>query len=95
MVTAARSPAIATVRTKASVLAAQVPRLVSVDVLRGLVMVVIQRHDAVVNPLISHLKKYLNWRRLHFKKHLISGSLLLGSVEASSERRQYEYELDD
>ena len=42
MVTAAGSPAVATVRTKASssVQSAQVPRLVSVDVLRGLVMVI-------------------------------------------------------
>ncbi|MGZ4732996.1 MAG: DUF1624 domain-containing protein [Terriglobales bacterium] len=40
MVTAAGSPAAATVRTKASLLSAQVPRLVSVDVLRGLAMVI-------------------------------------------------------
>ncbi len=40
MVTATASPAVTTVRTKASLLSAQVPRLVSVDVLRGLVMVI-------------------------------------------------------
>ena len=40
MVTAAGSPAVIAVRTKASLLSAQVPRLVSVDVLRGLVMVI-------------------------------------------------------
>ncbi|MGC2184236.1 MAG: heparan-alpha-glucosaminide N-acetyltransferase domain-containing protein [Terriglobales bacterium] len=39
MVTAVSSPTV-TVRTKASLLSAQVPRLVSVDVLRGLVMVI-------------------------------------------------------
>src|SRR5882724_8878995 len=39
MVTAAGFPAVTTVSRKASLLSAQVPRLVSVDVLRGLVMV--------------------------------------------------------
>ena len=40
MVTAAGSPAVITVSTKTSLLHAQIPRLVSVDVLRGLVMVI-------------------------------------------------------
>src|SRR6266700_1086276 len=40
MVTASSSPTVATLSTKASLMAAQVPRLVSVDVLRGLVMVI-------------------------------------------------------
>src|SRR6266446_6937407 len=40
MVTAAGSPAVTTVSTKTSLLRAQIPRLVSVDVLRGLVMVI-------------------------------------------------------
>jgi uncharacterized membrane protein len=40
MVTAAGSLAVTTVRTKASLLSAKVPRLVSVDVLRGLAMVI-------------------------------------------------------
>jgi uncharacterized membrane protein len=40
MVTASGSPAAANLGTKASLLAAQVPRLVSVDVLRGLVMII-------------------------------------------------------
>src|SRR5437899_5123073 len=40
MGTASASPAAVTLSTKASLLAAQVPRLVSVDVLRGLVMVI-------------------------------------------------------
>ena len=40
MVTTARSAAVASVSTKASLLTTQIPRLVSVDVLRGLVMVV-------------------------------------------------------
>jgi hypothetical protein len=40
MVTAAGFPAVATVRTKGSLLPPQPPRLVSVDVLRGLVMVI-------------------------------------------------------
>src|SRR5882762_2362030 len=40
MVTAAISPSVATVSTKDSRLSAQVPRVVSVDVLRGLVMVI-------------------------------------------------------
>lgn len=40
MVTAATSPVVASVSTKNSVLPAQTPRLVSVDVLRGLVLVI-------------------------------------------------------
>src|SRR5882724_1139299 len=40
MVTAAGFPAVTTVSRKASLLSAQIPRLVSVDVLRGLVMVI-------------------------------------------------------
>ncbi len=40
MVTAAGSPAVTTVSTNTSLLHAQIPRLVSVDVLRGLVMVI-------------------------------------------------------
>src|SRR5438445_10496106 len=40
MVTAAGFPAVTTVSRKASLVAAQIPRLVSVDVLRGLVMVI-------------------------------------------------------
>src|SRR5438309_7629833 len=40
MVTASASPAAINLTTKASILAAQAPRLVSVDVLRGLVMVI-------------------------------------------------------
>src|SRR5438034_7126717 len=40
MVTASTSPAAINLTTKASIVAAQIPRLVSVDVLRGLVMVI-------------------------------------------------------
>src|SRR5713101_1444203 len=40
MVTASSSPAVASPETKTSFLAAQAPRLVSVDVLRGVVMVI-------------------------------------------------------
>ena len=40
MVTASSSPTVATLSTKASLLVAQVPRLVSVDMVRGLVMVI-------------------------------------------------------
>lgn len=40
MVTAASSPTVATIRTRPSLVTAQAPRLVSVDVLRGLVMVI-------------------------------------------------------
>src|SRR6266550_1268682 len=40
MVTASSSPTVATLSTKASLLVAQVPRLVSVDMVRGLVLVI-------------------------------------------------------
>src|SRR6266403_2568086 len=40
MVTASSSPVVVTLSTKASLLTAQVPRLVSVDMVRGLVMVI-------------------------------------------------------
>ena len=87
MVTAAGFPAVATVRTKSSLLSAQVPRLVSVDVLRGLVMVIMaldhtrdfMSYVRFAPEDLAHTNGALFFTRVHHA--LLRSRILLSSLE--------------
>src|SRR5436190_729194 len=61
MVTAASSPSVTTVSTKTSLLLSQLPRLFSVDVLRGLVMVFMSLDHTLEFTIIDFAWGFVPW----------------------------------